>query len=244
MNVKISTTNSKLSGQIPSVNLPAVHTCRHDAPCKHLCYARKGNFTFPNVKASHMNNLACFVSNPEEYFNDIISFLNGLVSYRYFRWHSSGDIVNYDYLLGMVRVAKKCKSVKFLCFTKKFELVNQYLASNEKLPSNLHIVFSAWDKNFKVENPFNLPVTYVDFIDTTMNPEIPELAIPCTGDCPSCLACWSLKKGQAVVFHQHQQKRRIQNIRFFSGFDHSTVTEGDPIFMIYLFFIHKLTKNY
>lgn len=199
----ISKTNTKLSGQIPSVNLPAIETCRADAPCKHLCYARKGNFTFPNVKESHRNNLAHFISNPDAYFNDIISELNGLVSYRYFRWHSSGDIVNRDYLLGMIRVAKKCKTVKFLCFTKKFELINDYLASGEKLPANLHIVFSAWDKTFKVANPFNLPVTYVDFKDKTQNAKIPDLAIPCIGKCYECQACWSLKKGQAVVFHQH-----------------------------------------
>lgn len=203
MNVKISTTNTKLSGQIPSVNLPPIKTCRHDAPCKHLCYATRGNFCYPKVKESHMNNLACYVSNKDKYFDDIIAYLNGLVSYRFFRWHSSGDMVDYDYLLGMVRVAKKCKSVKFLCFTKKFELVNQFLATGEKLPKNLHIVFSAWDKDFKVVNPYNLPVTYVNFKDTSKNPDIPELAIPCTGDCPNCLACWSLKNGQAVVFHQH-----------------------------------------
>lgn len=203
MKVKISTTNSKLSGQIPSVNLPPIQTCRHDAPCKHLCYATKGNFTFPNVKESHINNLACFVNDSQKYFDDIIEFLNGLVSYRFFRWHSSGDIVNYDYLLGMIRTARKCKTVKFLCFTKKFELVNDYLSNEGKLPSNLKIVFSAWDKNFKVINPYNLPVTYVDFNDDSKNPNIPELAIPCTGDCPSCLACWSLKKGQSVVFKQH-----------------------------------------
>lgn len=203
MKVKISTTNSKLGAQIPSVNLPAIKTCRHDAPCKHLCYATKGNFTFPNVKESHVNNLACFVANPKKYFDDIIEYLSGLVSYRFFRWHSSGDIVNDEYLQGMMRVARKCKGVKFLCFTKKFELVNNYLASGQKIPNNLHIVFSAWNKEFNVPNPYDLPVTYVNFKDESQNPDIPVLAIPCTGDCPHCLACWSLKKGQSVVFNQH-----------------------------------------
>lgn len=201
--VTISKTNSKLSGQIPSVNLPAVYTCRSNAPCKHLCYATRGNFTFPNVQKSHKDNLAYFIAHPNDFFNDIIKELNGLVSYRYFRWHSSGDIVNKDYLLGMIRVAKKCKSVKFLCFTKKFELINDYLSEGNTIPSNLHIVFSAWDKDFKVENPYNLPMTFVDFKNPKNNPNIPELAIPCVGKCYECQACWSLKKGQSVVFHQH-----------------------------------------
>ena len=203
MDIKISTTNSKLSGEIPSINLPAIKTCRADAPCKHLCYATKGNFTFPNVKESHIHNLACFVNDPKKYFDDIIKYLNGLVSYRFFRYHSSGDIVNEEYFEGMIRVAKKCKTTKFLCFTKKFEIINEYLDNGGKIPSNLHIVFSAWDKDFNVPNPHNLPVTYVDFNNSELNPKIPELAIPCTGSCPECLACWSLKKGQSVVFHQH-----------------------------------------
>ena len=203
MKTVISKTNTKLSGQIPSVNLPAIKTCRHDAPCAHLCYATRGNFTFPNVKKSHLDNLAHFIAHPDAYFNDIIAELSGLVTYKYFRWHSSGDIVNADYLRGMVKVAKKLKSIKFLCFTKKFEIINNYLASGEKLPKNLKIVFSAWDKNFKVDNPFNLPMTYVYFKDKKMNPEIPELSIPCVGKCFECQACWTLKPGQSVVFHQH-----------------------------------------
>ena len=113
MKTKISLTNSKLSGQIPSVNLPAIKTCRADAPCKHLCYATKGNFKYPNVEKSHLENLAHFVADKDAYFNDIIEFLSGLVSYKYFRFHSSGDIVNDDYFLGMIKVAKKCKNIKF-----------------------------------------------------------------------------------------------------------------------------------
>ena len=78
-----------------------------------------------------------------------------------------------------------------------------YLEFKPNLPENLHIVFSAWDKDFKVNNPFNLPVTYVNFKDSTKNAEIPEFAIPCVGKCSECKACWSLVKGQSVVFNQH-----------------------------------------
>jgi len=43
----------------------------------------------------------------------------------------------------------------------------------------------------------------VNFRKKELNPEIPETAIPCTGECWHCLACWSLKKGQSVYFNQH-----------------------------------------
>lgn len=201
--VKISLTNAKLGGKIPSINLPAGLTCRADAPCQKGCYAKKGNWLYKNVKKSLEENLNTYLNNPKQYFNEIVNFLNDNdVTYKFFRWHSSGDIVNYDYLLGMVDVAKRCKKTKFLCFTKKFFFINHYLKSNE-LPKNLKIVFSAWDKTFEVLNPYNMPVTYVNFKDKSKNADIPEFAIPCIGDCKSCKSCWSLKPGQSVVFNQH-----------------------------------------
>lgn len=111
--------------------------------------------------------------------------------------------MDYNYLLGMIKVANKCKQVKFLCFTKKFDIVNDYVNHGGKIPNNLKIVFSAWHKAFKVDNPFNFPVAYVFFKKEELNPDIPEMAIPCGGHCPECLACWSLKKGQSVFFNQH-----------------------------------------
>lgn len=204
MRVKISQTNAKLGYQIPSISLAPELSCRPDAPCAKGCYAKKGNFTYSNVKDSRINNSHAYAENPEEYFGEIINFLSkGLVTYKYFRWHVSGDIVDANYFEGMVKVAKKCKGIKFLCFTKKFSIVNDYLSEGKKIPSNLRIIFSAWSKGFKVENPYNLPVAYVFFKDESKNPEINPLAIPCTGDCSNCLACWSLKCGQAVMFHQH-----------------------------------------
>ena len=204
MKITISKTNSKLGGFIPSINLPAGLTCRDDAPCQKGCYAKKGNWLYKNVQASLKNNYDAYMENADEYFNHIIKELNnGDITYKFFRWHSSGDIVNLKYLKGIIRVAEACPQTKFLCFTKKFNLVNMYLEFNPNIPENLKIVFSAWSKDFKVNNPHNLPVTYVNFKNADKNPDIPEYAIPCVGKCYECKACWSLVNGQSVVFNQH-----------------------------------------
>lgn len=202
--VKISTTNAKLGGKILSVNLPPIATCRSDAPCAKLCYARKGNFTYENVRKSHLNNYNIFKEDSNKYFDDIIEYLtNDDIVYKFMRWHSSGDIIDYKYLLGMVKVAESCPQTKFLAFTKKYELVNIYLDLGKEFPSNLKIVFSLWDKNFKVDNKYNLPITCVNFKNKDLNIDFPEFAIPCVGKCYECKACWSLEKGQAVIFNQH-----------------------------------------
>lgn len=203
LNVNISTSNSKLGGFIPTLNLPAVVTCRCDAPCRKSCYACRGNFNYSNVKASHLNNLEQFIKSQERFKNDVIYFLNnGLITYKYFRWHSSGDIINEDYFLMMVEIAKKTPQTKFLCFTKKYEIVNDFLNGGGKIPNNLVVVFSAWDESWEFENPYNLPVAYVRF-KKGLNSNIPESANECGGLCSQCQKCWELKKGEAVVFNQH-----------------------------------------
>lgn len=199
--MKITNGNSKLSVSIPSINLPAGFTCRTDAPCFRECYAKRGNFMYKNIQKCYKQNLDHYMSDGKGYFDDIIEQINQpLIIYKYVRWHSSGDIVDFDYLLGMIRVAKSCKKVNFLCFTKKYELVNKYLEQGGEIPKNLHIVFSGWDEKWHFDNPFNLPVAYVRFKNDTRDF---SKAKQCTGKCYECVACWKLKNGQQVVFNKH-----------------------------------------
>ena len=200
--VKVSVTISKLGATIPSINLPPVVTCRPNAPCIHGCYALRGHFRYDAVKNRLAENLAAYKENPKLFF-DMIAEQTKLA--RFCRWHSSGDIVDINYLAGMCKVARKNKGVKYLCFTKKYELVNQYLDEGHKIPSNLRIVFSCW-KDFVPENPYNIPTTWVYFPkkgENEFNHLIPEDAIPCSGKCYACQSCWQLKKGQSVVFKKH-----------------------------------------
>lgn len=203
-NICFTLKNSKLGGFIPSIDLPPIITCRKNAPCRKGCYALKGNFRYSTKIKSMADNLNEYKVDSQKFFNSIAEFLNnGDILYRFFRWFGAGDIVDEKFFEGVVDVANRCPQTKFLMFTKKYEIVNEYLDKNEKLPDNLHIVFSMWDKTFKVENPHNLPKAYVNFKDKTCNPEIPEFAIPCTGDCSTCKSCWSLVKNQSVYFNQH-----------------------------------------
>ena len=202
MNLHVSTTVSKLGANIPSINLPAIVTCRPDAPCCKHCYARKGCFSFPRNKALLENNLTLWQTNPSQFEREIIL---GVMAARFVRWHSSGDIPDENYLLMMIRVAERLPEVNFLCFTKKFYCVNRYISNGGKIPPNLTIVFSAWGDSFKPYNPFNLPVAYIRLKREECT--IPSHARECGGFCGQCAAsgnsCWNLKHGDAVVFNQH-----------------------------------------
>lgn len=214
-NLYISNKVSKLGANIPSINFPPIVTCRANAPCAKCakegggCYATKGHWMYKAVREHLWGNLALYRANPKQFFDDAIA---GTRLAMHARWFSSGDIVDMEFFKGMVRVAKVNKNTKYLCFTKKYELVNEYLSSGKRIPSNLRIVFSTW-RDFIPENPFNLPMTYVMFgngrnktekeENKRCNQMIPKDAIPCSGACETCLGCWTLKKGQNVVFKKH-----------------------------------------
>ena len=100
--VNVTRHNTKL-GSIPCVNLPAVVTCRPDAPCAKLteegggCYCLKGRWLFKNVQKSLWNNLYAYRENPKLYFEMIAhQFQFSTVA----RFHSSGDIVDEEYWHG------------------------------------------------------------------------------------------------------------------------------------------------
>ena len=203
MSVKISKNNSKL-GIIPSINLTPIVSCREGCPCAADCYAMKGRFRFQNVRDNMNSNYMSYIADPDGYFEDIKREIdNGMVVYSYFRWHSAGDIVDARYLEGMVEVATQLGRTSFLAFTKKYELVNEYIENGGSIPDNLHIVFSAWGEALKLENPYNFPVAYVRFKDDAQNKSIPESASECSGKCSTCLQCWHLGKGESVVFNRH-----------------------------------------
>lgn len=199
MKIHVSHTNSKLGSEIPSVNLPPVLTCRPDAPCFKECYARKGHWNCPNVKTALGDNLEAYKADPDFFFRFIAATTR---LSRYVRWHSAGDIVDARYLKGMCDVARENPDTRYLAFTKKFDLVNAYIAEGNEIPANLHIVFSGWDENFVVDNPYNFPVAYIA-LDNHPTDYIPEDAIPCGGKCDKCLACWQLQRGQSVYFEEH-----------------------------------------
>ena len=84
------------------------------------------------------------------------------IGQRFFRWHVSGDFINYDYFVNVVEIAKTAHRCDFMVFTKKWEIVNEYMDRGGKIPENLHILFSGWNNpELKPINPYNFPETQV-----------------------------------------------------------------------------------
>ena len=197
--VKISKGNSKL-GAIPSVSLPSIKTCRNCA-CQEKCYAQKLERLRPAVRNAYQHNLEVLQKDPETYWREVEA---SIMMSRFFRFHVSGDIPSFKYLINMVEIARRQPHCEILCFTKKYNLVNELIEQGGELPGNLHMIFSGW-VGLEMANPFSLPEAHVRYRDGSTTAR--EDAIECSGNCTECAltegGCWNLQKGQQVVFNEH-----------------------------------------
>lgn len=205
--VHLSTSNRKTGGCCNDLAFPTC-TCREDAPCKHSgCYCMKGTQQMSSVLAAYTRNLRLYNTDPQDFWEQVAFKVkhNPLPLFRFF---DAGDVPDYDFFCGMVELARQFPDIKFMSFTKKYSIVNKWLTENGDLPDNLNIIFSAWHIGWKVENPFGLPVAYVDFKDKTLNPEFPKEITSCpnqkdkTITCSICRKCWD-KRIEAVKFKEH-----------------------------------------
>ena len=199
MEVKISNGNSKM-GKIPSVSLPAGLTCRCDCECNKKCYAKRLERLRPAVRKAYQSNYDLLINNPETYWREVEA---SIMMSRFFRFHVSGDITDESYLVHMIEIATRTPHCEILCFTKRYEIVNKVLLEWVK-PENLHLILSGW-KGLDMFNPFDLPEAHVRYKDGTTTAR--EDAIECTGNCARCAitdgGCWTLQRGEQVVFNEH-----------------------------------------
>lgn len=199
VSVSISKGNSKM-GEISSVSLPAIMTCRKNAPCFKECYAHKLEKLRPNVRNAYLRNYEVYKNNPEQYWSAVESEVSMA---RFFRFHVSGDIPDRGYLVRMINLATKYPHCEILCFSKQFEIVNDVL-NVIAAPKNLHLILSGWN-GLDMQNPHGLPEAHVRYKDGSTTAR--SGAVECGGNCTSCArtneGCWTLQRGQQVVFNKH-----------------------------------------
>ena len=198
--VKFSNKNSKM-GAVASVSTLPFLTCPASCAgtCGAKCYAAKLANLRPNVLKNYAINTALAILRPTEYWNQIAEYVRGV---RYFRFHVSGDIVNAEYFRRMIEVARDNGKCEFLCFTKRYDVVNSWIDANGDLPENLHILFSGW-QNLTPDNPHNLPETNVFTCEEDFNEDWKV----CGGNCFNCacrgVGCWQVGKGETIAFKMH-----------------------------------------
>jgi len=207
--------NSKL-GLIPAWNIAPVLTCAPEAcgTCAVTgCYAFKNmlqhGYSYENnsVLRAWMDNTRLAKEDLPRLEKQLDAFLTimelSISSGKYFRIHSGGDFFNLAYLAMWARLIAKHPKIKFLAFTKQFDVLRAYDAENAPLYrlENLSVVLSAWPG---CEPPEDLKEHYQCAYCIEEGQEVPEGSIECPGNCDTCGVCWSLAKlGKSAWFHKH-----------------------------------------
>lgn len=205
--VHISTSNSKL-GHIASFNLLPVLTCSATA-CKTCavegCYAVK-NALCHGYDPAKNNALRAWAENTYIAFNNLerleAELDRFLAAYafnnRFFRIHSSGDFFSVEYAEMWKRLAIKHRGIKFLAFTKQWDITR---GVNFSEVENFSLVPSGWTG---CEIPGDFAGEYKCAYCVERGETPPEGALECPGNCDSCGMCWSLQQiGKDVYFNKH-----------------------------------------
>lgn len=198
--VHFSAANSKM-GAVASVSLVPFFSCpsRCATTCGEYCYAAKLANLRANVLKSYAENMVLALYRPNDFWQQVRDYVRGV---RFFRFHVSGDIINAAYFAEMVKTAVSAHHCEFLAFTKRWEVVNDYISERGELPENLHILFSG-EANLKPINPHSMPETTI----YERNEEPSEDWKLCGGNCFECgcrgVGCWQLQRGEVLAFRKH-----------------------------------------
>jgi hypothetical protein len=141
---KLFTRNGKLKkASIYTVNIgiPALKTCPSKDICGKYCYANKGSFIWPQVKAAYEYR---YQQTRKKDFPEIaLNYLSKIRKLEAVRIHDSGDFYNKEYLYKWYKIAAAMPDKKFYAYTKRVKLLKENLKSK---PKNLIIIYSLGGK--------------------------------------------------------------------------------------------------
>jgi len=134
------TRNSKLSkASVYTVNfgIPALKTCPMADKCKAYCYATKGAYAWPVVKAAYERRFQA--TKQEDFDVRIVEEIARRPLIEAVRIHDAGDFYNKEYLFAWMRIANTMPERTFYFYTKRVSMVkDQHIF----MPKNLIPIYS------------------------------------------------------------------------------------------------------
>lgn len=177
--------------------------------CENHCYAvrdtrRHHNSVIPSVG----KNTVIMRHDMDKGFKQIKAALIKKKA-KVLRWQSSGEIMNYNYLLHMIKLAVELPNVQFYFYTKRFEFMERYLKDYGDLPKNLVCNISEWKGNTEGYHLDGLNrFVYDDGTDPAMKNLVHCPAVNKKGKktgvtCAQCERCFSGNQGLITAVYDH-----------------------------------------
>lgn len=166
------------------------------------CYAMKGRYAFPGVKAAMYRRLASLAD--PRWVDSMAALINARADRQpYFRWHDSGDLQSTEHLAAICRVAELTPGVNHWLPTREYRIVAEYRKSGGNIPPNLVIRMSAHMVGGNVPT-FGAPLTVSTVSrDDAQYPDAHHCPARHQGNvCGDCRACWNPAVAH-VDYHAH-----------------------------------------
>jgi hypothetical protein len=164
------------------------------------CYAARGNFLFPVVKAALEKRYeGLSLPNWKELMAELILLSDDT---GYFRWFDSGDIQSLKMLEDIVWIAEQLPNIKFWLPTKEWGIVLKYKEKNGAFPANLTVRISS----YLIESEVT-PDTREKLGCPSSSVSRDKNKITCPaynqgGICAQCRLCWD-KNVENVCYKKH-----------------------------------------
>jgi len=175
--------------------------------CEH-CYARKGRYIFNSCQKC-LNARMDKIKN-EPYWADAMIYIINHKKIKgklidKFRWHDSGDLQSMEHFRKIIEIARKTPKVKHWLPTKEVKLMQAFIKTGEKLPSNLNVRVSGFmvnGKPIKLKGMTTSVVITKDMLGKTPGFDCPVYAESDHGSkCGSCDMCYKSKRRINYIEH-------------------------------------------
>ncbi len=155
------------------------------------CYALRGRYRFPAVRAAQARRLAAVRSSPTWVadMTRLLTLASGLVpgDAQVFRWHDSGDVQSLAHLRQIVAICRATSTLRHWLPTRELGFVASMLDTDGPFPPNLVVRVSATSPDE--------PAPPGPWQTGTVHAIRPPLGQPCAApshghQCGACRACW------------------------------------------------------
>lgn len=198
--------STKDKGQLTNVRGTCAGCCDG---CLDKCYAmRDARLHHNSVIPAIAKNTLIMRHNMEDTFKQLRENLVKNKA-KVLRYHSSGEIESYEYLLHMVKLAIEMPEVRFYFYTKRFDLMDKYLKECGELPENLVCNISEWKGNTKGYALEGLNTfIYDDGTDESLKnvphcPAVDKKGRKTGVTCENCGLCYRGNDGHVVAVYSH-----------------------------------------
>lgn len=108
------------------------------------CYALKGRYVFPSVKAAHSRRLAAYNRDPSTWALAMGASIRKHKKGRLFRWFDAGDLQSLAMLEAIIGVVRATPGTQHWLPTRERSIVRSWISKHpEGLPMNLALRISA-----------------------------------------------------------------------------------------------------